>query len=498
MSTNMSINMERGVEAMNWTEPVDEGISLVEYKSGMFEIDGALQNRIGLEANPEAGGYFCTAAKTKAIAEYFILQAEQGIKAADCVPPVTVGMFEDKMWIIGGHGRLSGLELARHGVENGMLEDLFEDDEVETDFAAHFKNVYVRTYKCETRRDLETLAGLENSASQNGDRLTDKEIIALIEAALRDPMKAQFKDAALGIKFLGASGLGKNTMRNKINNIRRRMYKKGETPYQQGVINIHGKPMKPSRPGTTTLKELEIIIRQLDTEYDYIAELEDDKKNDKTYNGFESVVKKFRKKLELATTWLAEEELAEIETWFDALWVRIGYTDMKEETNAASDGEGVNVTTSESGDKSDDKPSAGTNTNEGADDGAPKTSTQIASEQSTDDSAVNAAAKIAAQVQAKQAEMNLDTKTATPSKATTPAAPAPEQTESAPESPEPEIDDGDDLAQRLGYSLRDLTVIRDQVRIDCKEIPVGLDAAEKMDDALQLLTQAIAQAEGKK
>lgn len=418
----MNLNLANAsVDGVNlndeWTEPVSQGVEVfnVEALKGL-KVDADLQNRLNVEENDY--GYIATTKKTEAVARYIIGQANAGVSSDDALPPITVGVVSgntemDGMYLIGGHGRLSGLMHARKSSENGYL-DLFknekgEDDETPSkDIASNMSGLRVHMYKCANRRDLETLASRENSDAQNGERLTDKELVAQIETALKDPMKAQYKDEALGQRFFDTSGL-----RAKIYNIRRRMFKKGECGVQQGAINVHGKPMKPSRPGSTTLKKLDILSKQLEEEYNHLADMDESKITAKTYSGFERVVAKWDKAREDAHPWLSDEEREELPKGLDALKERIGYVkwaekygDETEASTSTDDSKKPAETPAPSAETPTETTQKPAETNEGEGEGVTTTD---------DDEAVSETADMAAKL---QMEMNSNKPAETPAPST--------------------------------------------------------------------------------
>ena len=308
-----------------WTEPkfVGTEVQKIDEDAVQFEVDDNLQNRIGVELNDY--GFLATSKKTDEIGKYLLAQAELGIASEDALPAITVGKLDSKVYLIGGHGRLSGLAHARKACGNGHLE-LFDDpnsgDEKPSDrIKNQLGSLRVNVFECSHRRDLETLAGKENSDAQNGERITAKELTAQIESALRDPFKAQFKDEALGQRFFDVAG-----MRAKIYNIRRRMFKANECPVQQGSINVHGKPQKPSRPGSTTLKKLDVVSTQLSEEYVHLEKLKPEERSDKTYSGFLRVIEKWGKLFEDAFPWLSDEERKQLPKDIETLKEKVGYT----------------------------------------------------------------------------------------------------------------------------------------------------------------------------
>ena len=128
MSITKVANSEiKGFENLGeWTEPEFSGteVQVIAKTLDQFVIDEALQNRSGIEKNDY--GFIATSSKTDEIGKYFISQAERGIASEDSVPPITIGRLDDKLYLIGGHGRLSGLMHARKACGNGHLE-LFAD-----------------------------------------------------------------------------------------------------------------------------------------------------------------------------------------------------------------------------------------------------------------------------------------------------------------------------------------------------------------------------------
>ena len=326
MSITKVANSEvKGFENIGeWTEPTFAGTEVQKIEDAVqFEVDDNLQNRIGVELNDY--GLLATSKKTDEIGKYLLAQAELGIASEDALPAITVGKLDGNVYLIGGHGRLSGLAHARKACGNGHLE-LFDDpnsgNEKPSDrIRNQLNSLRVNVFECAHRRDLETLAGKENSDAQNGERLTNKELTAQIEAALRDPFKSQFKDEALGQRFFDVAG-----MRAKIYNIRRRMFKANECPVQQGSINVHGKPQKPSRPGSTTLKKLDVVSTQLSEEYVHLEKLKPEERSDKTYSGFLRVIEKWGKLFEDAFPWLSDEEREQLPKDIETLKEKVGYT----------------------------------------------------------------------------------------------------------------------------------------------------------------------------
>ena len=230
---------------------------------------------------------------------------------------------------------------------------------------------------------------------------------------MADPFKSQFKDEALGQKFFDTADL-----RNKIYNIRRRLFKAGECPNQQGTINVHGDPMKPSRPGSTTLKKLDILSTQLSEEYNHLSELESDKRTEKTYKGFLRVVEKWEKQLEEAHPWLSDEERVELPKGLEEIKSHIGYTEFIDfaNTNAADVSDGVTSDDTAPDPKADDTPTVE----------EPETAPTI----SEDGEAVSEAAKVAENVQAEMGVAN-----ETPAEAPAPTAEATENADGSVTTP---------------------------------------------------------------
>ena len=128
MSLKKVANVEvKGLEGIGeWTEPKLDTTGIMEVSADTFKIDVRLQNRIGVEKNDY--GFFATSKKTDEIGKYLISQAEVGVSSEDALPPIVIGVLDGESYLVGGHGRLSGLMHARKGCSNGHFE-LFDDDE---------------------------------------------------------------------------------------------------------------------------------------------------------------------------------------------------------------------------------------------------------------------------------------------------------------------------------------------------------------------------------
>ena len=289
-----------------WTEPeqLSELVEAFDPNSMIIETD--FQNRhqnTGKKALIETeDGFIVNKDKAESIAHYFITQANRGVASHNAVPAVTVAVLINEAgeveneYFIGGHGRAAGLMLARKGASNGMADDLHEDDD-SVDGEQDVKEILpllgklrIRKYRCYNQRDMVTLAGLENSDSQNGERLKSAERKSVIEEGLKDPAKSQYKDLAFAVKFLNDPAC-----RSTVNNVRKKMWKEGTTGHQQGVLNVNGTPTKPSRPGSTAMDTLNKLGKRLDSEFNSLGKLDADDIDENTYKGFERVRSQWEK-----------------------------------------------------------------------------------------------------------------------------------------------------------------------------------------------------------
>ena len=333
-----------------WTEPEQISEKVEDFDPSEYIISEDYQNRHKGKGNKgltdTEDGFLVNKSKCEDIAHYFITQANRGVASHNAVPAVTVAVLVNEagdvenQYFIGGHGRAAGLMLARKGASNGMADDLHEeDDSVDNDGETDVKDVSgllkklrIRKFKCKNDRDMATLAGLENSDAQNGERLKAAERKTVIQEGLKDPAKAQYKDLAFAVKFLNDP-----SCRSTVNNTRKAMWKEGTTHYQQGVLNINGVPQKPSRPGSVALDTLNKTGKRLDTEFNSLGKLDIEDVDEDTYKGFEKLRSSWEKQRAKASRFLQDrneetgktedemltQELIELEA-------RIGYTAYQE------------------------------------------------------------------------------------------------------------------------------------------------------------------------
>ena len=327
-----------------WTEPEQISEKVEPFDPNDYIVTSDYQNRhkgTGKKSLSETeDNFLVNKDKAESIAHYFITQANRGVASHNAVPAVTVAVLvneageDENEYFIGGHGRAAGLMLARKGASNGMADDLHEQDDTSDgdentkDVLPLLKNLRIRKYRCRNERDMITLAGLENSDSQNGERLKSAERKSVIEEGLKDPAKAQYKDLAFAVKFLNDPAC-----RSTVNGTRKKMWKEGTTPVQQGVLNINGTPTKPSRPGSVSLDTLNKLGKRLETEFNALGKLEIDDIDDDTYKGFERVRGQWEKQRDASTRFLQvrNEETGKTEDEMlteslKSLEDRIGYT----------------------------------------------------------------------------------------------------------------------------------------------------------------------------
>lgn len=348
------INAETRIE---WTEPQLSGVTTINFDPSKYMIDEALQNRVsgntaGTKLTQTPDGFVVTQAKAEAISEYFIAQAKAGVSSAVAVDPITVAVLDDKEYFVGGHGRAAGLMLARQALseDDGMAKSLLtygmsakevsESKEDYTELADSLKQLRVRKYRVQNRRDIEWLAAMENSDAQNGQRLSKAEQKALIVKHLSDPAFAQFKDLAFAVRVLGNP-----SARGTVYNTRKAMWKDGSTPYEKGELDVNGKPNGAVGAGTNFVKTLNTLGQRLEDNFNSLSKIPLKERDAKTYTEFEKMRNAWDAARKSASRWIQyrmddgrtqEEHLLDD---LSSLEARIGYTEYQASVANSQEGE---------------------------------------------------------------------------------------------------------------------------------------------------------------
>ena len=242
---------------LEYKEPVKVTTKTVDFDLKNYVVDAKFQNRESLDGKEvkidDKTGLKVSPNFAIQIAESLVGEAVQGNKIANFLPPLTIGVYDGKEYLIGGWHRAFAILAAREMLtDKNKIPSKFRSELNGTklsSFRSNLTKVRVSIYECDSEMALQMLADQENSDSQHGGKaLSPKEYDAIIRRMLANPFITQYSDNAIAGIFLHAPH-----KRGKVQLVRKQMYgeNKGETR-----ISINGKPVKASRPGAFLIENM--------------------------------------------------------------------------------------------------------------------------------------------------------------------------------------------------------------------------------------------------